>query len=127
MNSHRRKPLTREDLQQHFRASLTLNAVIGGLGLVVSLLIGMAGYHWLGPMAWLDAFVNASMLLGGMGPVLALDGPGASVALKIFAGAYAMYCGVLLIAIVGLVVAPITTHVLHLYHLDQDQPTSSPR
>ena len=124
MNSRRRTPLTREDLRQHFRASLTWNALVGGLGLLVSLLIGMAGYHWLAPMPWLDAFVNASMLLGGMGPVLALDGPGASAALKVFAGAYAIYCGVLLIAIVGLVLAPITTHVLHLYHLDQDQPTS---
>lgn len=124
MNSHRRKPLTRDDLRQHFRASLTVNAVIAGFSLLVSLLVGMAGYHWLAPMTWLDAFVNASMLLGGMGPVAALDRPDASDALKIFAGVYAIYCGVLLIAIVGLVLAPITTHVLHEFHLDQDQPTS---
>ena len=84
-------------------------------GTAGSLVIGIAGYHWLGPMGWIDAFVNAAMLLGGMGPVGSLD----NNAIKLFAGCYALYCGVVFIATVGLVLAPVGAHVLRRFHLDQ--------
>ena len=87
-----------------FAAHLRTNVLLALSLLGVSLLIGMAGYHWLGPMSWLDAFVNASMLLGGMGPVGELSSEG----LKLFAGIYALYCGVVFIATTGLVLAPVT-------------------
>ena len=77
----------------------------------------MAGYHWLAPMGWVDAFLNASMLLGGMGPVDPLTNDTA----KLFAGAYALYCGVVFIATAGLIIAPVGTHILHRFHLDKDQ------
>jgi hypothetical protein len=90
------------------------NAGIAAIALTVSLAAGMAGYHWLAPMPWIDAFVNASMLLGGMGPV----DPLANNPVKLFAGVYSIYCGLVFIATVGLVLAPIGSHVLHRFHLD---------
>lgn len=99
-----------------FRAHLRANVSIALALLGVSLLIGMAGYHWLAPMGWVDAFVNAAMLLGGMGPVDPLDND----RVKIFAGVYSLYCGVMFIATAGLVLAPVGTHILHRFHLDND-------
>ena len=66
-------------------------------------------------MGWIDAFMNAAMLLGGMGPVDPLTNDAA----KLFAGAYALYCGVVFIATAGLVLAPVGAHILHRFHLDQ--------
>lgn len=106
-------PELRARLVSHLMANALL---VAGL-LSVSLLIGMFGYHWLAPMGWVDAFMNASMLLGGMGPVDPLDNDTA----KLFAGAYALYCGVVFIATAGLVIAPIGTHILHRFHLDKDR------
>jgi hypothetical protein len=84
---------------------------------VVSLAAGMAGYHWLAPMPWLDAFLNAAMLLGGMGPVADLENDRA----KFFAGIFAIYCGVVFIATAGLLLVPVAHHVLHRFHLDQKE------
>lgn len=110
----------RHALRRQLRAHLTRNAGIAAIGLIVSLGIGMAGYHWLGPMPWLDAFVNAAMLLGGMGPVATLDAA-APDDLKLFAGLYAIYCGVVFIATIGLILAPIGMHMLHRFHLDRSE------
>lgn len=93
------------------------NALLVAALLSVSLAIGMFGYHWLAPMGWVDAFLNAAMLLGGMGPV---DPPLNNDTAKLFAGAYALYCGIVFIATAGLVIAPIGTHILHRFHLDKD-------
>ena len=95
----------------HLRA----NALVALALLMVSLIIGMTGYHWLAPMGWLDAFVNAAMLLGGMGPVSPLGND----EVKMFAGVYALYCGVVFIATAGLVLAPVGAHILHRFHLDK--------
>jgi len=103
----------RAKFREHLRANVLLAAALLGL----SLLIGMCGYHWLAPMGWTDAFVNAAMLLGGMGPVDPLTNDGA----KLFAGVYALYCGVVFIATAGLVLAPVGTHILHRFHLDKDR------
>jgi hypothetical protein len=106
--------LTAEDIRGRFRSHLARNAGVAAIVLAASLGVGMVGYHWLAPMPWIDAFVNASMLLGGMGPVDRLD----NATIKVFAGAYAIYCGLVFLATVGLVMAPIATHVLHRFHLD---------
>ena len=100
-----------------FRAHLRNNVQIALGLLAISLAIGMAGYHWLAPMGWTDAFVNAAMLLGGMGPV----DPLGNDRVKIFAGVYALYCGVMFIASAGLVLAPVGSHILHRFHLDTDK------
>jgi hypothetical protein len=107
-------PKARE-LRARFRAHLLENLGVVAIILIASLVIGMAGYHWLAPMGWVDSFLNAAMLLGGMGPV----DPLANDAAKVFAGAYAIYCGVVFIATAGLIIAPVGTHVLHRFHLDR--------
>jgi hypothetical protein len=80
----------------------------------ISLVIGMIGYHAFEGMAWIDAFVNAAMLMGGMGPVTPL----ATDAGKLFAGLYALYCGLVLIISSGIIAAPIAHRVLHHFHLE---------
>lgn len=103
------------ELRAKFVTHLRFNVLLATALLGVSLLIGMVGYHWLAPMGWIDAFLNAAMLLGGMGPVEPL----ANDAAKLFAGAYAIYCGVVFIATAGLVLAPVGSHILHRFHLDR--------
>lgn len=103
------------ELHTRFVSHLRTNIVIALEILAASLLIGIAGYHWLAPMGWIDAFVNAAMLLGGMGPVASLEND----RIKLFAGFYALYCGVVFIATVGLVLAPVGAHVLRRFHLDR--------
>lgn len=102
-------------LTEKFVTHLRFNVLLAVSLLGVSLMIGMAGYHWLAPMGWTDAFLNAAMLLGGMGPVDPLTNDSA----KLFAGAYALYCGVVFIATAGLVLAPVGSHILHRFHLDK--------
>lgn len=85
------------------------------LGLVViSLLIGMVGYHTLEGQSWIDAFLNAAMLAGGMGPVT----PPLSFGGKLFAGLYALYCGMALLLVAGVILAPIAHRILHKFHME---------
>lgn len=102
-------------LRESTKSNLARNGLVAFSILVISLAIGMVGYHWLAPMPWVDAFLNAAMLLGGMGPV----DPLAHDAAKIFAGVYAIYCGVVFIATAGLLIAPLGAYFLHRLHLDQ--------
>ncbi len=83
---------------------------------IVSLSAGICGYHYIGGLPWIDSLLNASMILGGMGPV----DPIKSTAGKIFASIYALYSGLALIAIVGILIAPILHRVLHIFHIAKD-------
>jgi hypothetical protein len=101
--------------------------MLASLGLAIavigaSLLIGILGYHYYGGLAWLDALVNASMILGGMGPV----DPVTRGAGKWFESAYALYSGIALLTSVGLIFAPAVHRLLHAFHVeaDEDQPPS---
>jgi NhaP-type Na+/H+ and K+/H+ antiporter len=85
--------------------------------LLVSLLIGMVGYYTLEGFSWVDAFLNAAMLMGGMGPVGTLH----TDAGKVFAGIYAMYCGLVELVAVGIFAAPIFHRFLHHFHLEKQQ------
>ena len=88
---------------------------LGALALViVSLAIGMAGYAYYEHLAWRDGFLNAAMLLGGMGPV---DPPKTDGG-KLFAGFYALYAGLVFIMAAGVVVAPVVHRLLHKFHWD---------
>jgi hypothetical protein len=83
---------------------------------LASLCIGMAGYHNYEAMNWVDAFLNAAMILGGMGPVAELK----TEAGKIFAGCYALYSGMMAIVAVGILAAPVLHRFLHRFHLEED-------
>lgn len=79
-----------------------------------SLAIGMIGYHFLEKLSWLDAFLNATMIMGGMGPVDAFT----TNAGKLFAGFYALYSGLGLLVTIGFIAAPLLHRFFHYFHLD---------
>lgn len=82
-----------------------------------SLFLGMAGYHLIEGLSWIDAFLNASMLLGGMGPVNAPLSAGG----KVFAGFYALYCGLIVVVTAGVLFAPVVHRFLHKFHLQRSK------
>ena len=86
----------------------------------ISLFAGMLGYQHYEKMSWLDAFVNAAMLLGGMGPIKT---EGLSDGGKLFAGLYALYAGLVFIAVMGIMLAPVVHRVLHRFHWEQERKT----
>ena len=101
-------PLTRG----HFARRVSLHALVAASLLAGSLGIGMLGYRWLEQMSWLDAFLNAAMLLGGMGPVNPPVTPGG----KFFAGCYALYAGLVFIVTAALLFTPLLHRLLHRFH-----------
>lgn len=98
-----------------FVRRVLLSAFIGLLLVIVSLAIGMVGYHVLEGLAWLDSFLNASMILSGMGPLWSPRSDGG----KVFAGIYALYSGLAVLAIAGITFAPMVHRLLHSFHADE--------
>jgi hypothetical protein len=111
---HRTQPLLPRRLfvRRLFRYGMYAFVVI-----IFSLLIGMAGYHYLGRLNWVDAYLNAAMILTGMGPV----NPMPSTAGKLFSGVYAIYSGVIFLSVVAMILAPIAHRLLHVFHLESAQ------
>jgi hypothetical protein len=109
MYEHHSQPvLPRRQWLQRLAASMWLAfAVLGGV-----LLTGILGYHFLGNLEWIDSLLEASMILGGMGPVAVMQND----AVKIFASFYALLSGCLFLTSVGIVVAPILHRLLHRLH-----------
>ncbi len=97
---------------RHFVWRLARHAGAAGSLVGVSLGGGMAGYMHFEQLAWRDAFLNAAMLLGGMGPVNAPITSGG----KLFAGMYALYAGIVFLVVLAIGVAPIVHRVLHTFH-----------
>lgn len=97
-----------------FLYHLLLSVLFGVVTIMIALFIGMAGYHFFEKMSWVDAFVNAAMILSGMGPLTPLN----SSAGKIFAGFYALFSGLGFIVIIGVIFAPIIHRFFHKMHLD---------
>ena len=100
--------------------SIFVRRLLASLGIALSLIavalsIGIAGYHILGRFNWIDSLLEASMILGGMGPVNELP----NNAVKIFASAYALFSGLMFIAIMGIVLAPVVHRILHKFHVDE--------
>ena len=100
----------------HFVRRVALHGVIAVALLLLSLAIGMAGYMYFEHLAWRDAFLNAAMLMGGMGPVDAPKTDGG----KVFAGLYALYAGLVFLVTVGLVFTPVVHRLMHKFHWQQD-------
>ncbi|MEK7774275.1 MAG: hypothetical protein AAB305_00110 [Candidatus Zixiibacteriota bacterium] len=111
---HRRQPLLS---RKHFLRRLAWSFLSALLLLAVWMILGMVGYHWLADLPWMDAFLNASMIVGGMGPVDLLTTPSA----KLFAGLYAIFSGVMFLGIFGLLVAPVLHRFMHRFHLESEE------
>ena len=88
---------------------------VAGLLAAFALFVGVAGYHWLAGLGWVDSLLNASMILGGMGPVDTLNDSAA----KVFASAYALFSGLVFIAVMGITLSPVAHRMLHKFHLDE--------
>jgi hypothetical protein len=115
---HRKQPLLS---QQSFIRRMLFAALLSMLLLAVWTIIGMLGYHLLAGLGWVDAFLNSAMIVGGMGPVDALNNQPA----KIFAGFYAILSGVIFLSIFGLLIGPVFHRFLHRFHLDDDERIGS--
>jgi len=92
-----------------------------GFGMSVvslSLVIGMLGYRYFEGMQWIDAYLNAAMLLGGMGPV---GPPLHTFGGKLFAGLYALYAGLIVLVTAGIMLAPVFHRFLHRFHLEDEE------
>ena len=99
-----------------FRHGLLRAGAIAGALICVSLLVGVLGYHHFAGLDWVDSFYSASMIMGGMGPTDPLPTDRA----KIFAGLYALYSGLVLIAATGVILSPFMSRVLHVFHAEHD-------
>jgi hypothetical protein len=111
---HRHQPLASRSLfLRRVQRYLTLSFGI----IVVSLGVGVLGYHITEGLSWLDSLLNASMILGGMGPVDAVR----TTAGKWFASFYALYSGLVLLVAAGVLMAPVFHRFLHRFHLEIDE------
>jgi len=114
-------PLTFERRHEKLATvSVFVKRLIGSLAIALALIavvlmIGMAGYHYIAGLNWIDSLLEASMILGGMGPVNQLPTDTA----KIFASAYALFSGLIFIAVMGLVLSPVVHRILHKFNVDE--------
>jgi hypothetical protein len=111
---HHTQPLLPREL---FIRRLISYVFIACVLIILSLGIGVLGYRFFEGMSWLDALMNASMILGGMGPVKELHTSGG----KLFASFYALFSGIAFLAIAGTLIAPIAHRFLHKLHLEMDE------
>ena len=109
---HKSEPLATKKV---FYKRLFRNAVVAGIILSICLLIGVIGYRYAGPMSWLDALHNASMILSGMGPVAEVK----TAMGKIFSSFYALFSGVAFITNIGMLIAPIVHRFFHILHAEE--------
>ena len=99
-----------------FLQRIFFHAAASACILAFSLVIGIAGYEHFEHLPWRDAFMNAAMLLGGMGPVNSPMTDGG----KIFAGLYALYCGLVFLIVVAIIITPVVHRVMHKFHWDNE-------
>lgn len=101
---------------QTFLIRLVRSFIFGLVLVALAQFIGMLGYHFFEKMSWVDAFVNAAMILSGMGPLTILS----TTSGKIFAGLYALFSGLVFILLMGIIFAPILHRFFHKFHLDTE-------
>ncbi|MFZ2169027.1 MAG: hypothetical protein WAW61_05255 [Methylococcaceae bacterium] len=99
-----------------FARRMAASVAMAGILIAIALFIGIIGYHRIAGFDWVDSILEASMILGGMGPVNPLATTGA----KLFASGYALFSGLVFIAIMGIVFAPVTHRILHQFHIDEE-------
>ena len=114
---HRSQPLLP---RRHYLQRLVWHGLLGLALILASLAIGILGYHALEGFFWLDALLNASMILGGMGPVNELH----TSAGKLFASFYSLFAGIVFLVIAGILIAPVVHRFLHRLHLEAGEESS---
>jgi len=92
-----------------------IHIMLAILLVALALSLGISGYHWIGGLSWVDSLYEASMILGGMGPFNQIRSSGA----KIFASGYALFSGLVFIALMGIILAPVVHRLLHRFHADE--------
>jgi hypothetical protein len=107
--------------RMHFIRRLIRHRGVIVMLVTASTIIGTAGYHWLGDGAWIDAFLNACMLLGGMGPIGELH----SNRGKIFVSLFALYAGLVFLVSTAIFRTPVVHRVIHQFHWDADNAKTS--
>jgi hypothetical protein len=108
---HKGEPVLERAL---FLRRLAASAALGLGAVAISLAVGMIGFHVIEELSWIDSFLNATMLLGGMGPLEHER----SAAGKLFEGIYALYSGLAVISFAGIIFAPVIHRFMHKLHAD---------
>ncbi|HEV7779981.1 MAG TPA: hypothetical protein VGO58_01885 [Chitinophagaceae bacterium] len=111
MYEHRKEPLAPKTT---FYQRVLKCILVALFIMAICLVIGVAGYHYIAGVPWIDAVHNASMILSGMGPVVPIE----NVDGKIFSSAYALFSGIVFITNVGIILAPVAHRVFHRLHLE---------
>jgi hypothetical protein len=101
--------------RQYFVRRMALTIALSAAIAAVALVVGVLGFHFIAAVPWIDALHNASMILGGMGPVAEMK----TDAAKLFSSAYALFCGLVFIGVVAVMLAPVMHRVLHKFHIDE--------
>lgn len=101
--------------------SVFIKRIVGSIGIAlvvigVGLLLGILGYHFIAGFNWIDSLLEASMILGGMGPVRELPNDNS----KLFASVYALFSGLIVIALMGIMLSPVVHRVMHKFHVDEE-------
>jgi hypothetical protein len=100
---------------RHFARRILWSFALSAAIAAIALGIGVTGFHFIAQLEWIDALHNASMILGGMGPVAEMR----SDAAKLFSSAYALFCGLVFISVVAVTLIPVLHRVLHKFHMDE--------
>ncbi len=114
MFEHRREPLLP---RAQFYRRLARSLAVALLFMSASLALGIFGYHWIAHLPWIDALLNAAMILTGMGPVDEMKTDSA----KVFASAYALFSGVAFLSAMAVLVAPVAHRLLHKFHAEAEE------
>ena len=109
---HKSEPLLPRDL---FVKRMFNHLLLGTVTILFSLWVGILGYHYFEGIGWIDSLLNASMILGGMGPVNELHTDSG----KIFASMYALFSGIIFLVTVAIIIAPAVHRFLHRLHIDE--------
>ena len=99
----------------HFARRVAWSVALSVAIAAVALALGIAGFHFIADAPWIDALHNASMILGGMGPVVEMK----THAAKLFSSAYALFCGLVFISVVAVTLVPVLHRILHKFHIDE--------
>lgn len=110
---HKKQPLASS--RTYYNRVLKNLVVAVGI-LMICLIIGILGYHYLANSSWIDAMHNAAMILSGMGPVIQID----NTAGKLFSAVYALFSGVIFIATIGFILAPGIHRLFHRLHIEEN-------